>query len=225
MAPGGGGAGPSNRRAASGPVAALVNQLMSHGHLRQGLAVASFLLFLLVTPALANPANNFLSVPMDPYAYDYAKGCNAEMPRGMRKLRNWLEANVRGETWNIYRCDRLGNGWSVHAESRAIDWRLNVRNAREKRAADRLVEKLLARDNEGKNHALARRMGVQGIIWNCRSWWATDRGDDLSRYYQCQNGNNPGFTQAHKDHIHLEMHKVGARAETSFWRFPRLQSR
>jgi hypothetical protein len=198
---------------------------MGRRPLLTSVATASLLLLYLVTPASANPANNFLSIPMDPYVYDYAKGCKAEMPAGMRKLRNWLEGNVRGGVWSIYRCERLGSGWSVHAESRAIDWRLNVRIAREKRAADRLVGMLLARDDEGKNHALARRMGIQGIIWNCRSWWASDRGDGLSRYTQCQNGNDPGFTQAHKDHIHLELNKSGARGGTSFWRFPSLQSR
>jgi hypothetical protein len=35
-----------------------------------------------------------------------------------------------------------------------------------------LIDILLSTDVAGNAHALARRMGIQEIIWNCRSWWS-----------------------------------------------------
>ena len=58
----------------------------------------------------------------------------------MKALQNWLEHNVRGETWGIYRCEngsRRGN-YSLHSEGRAIDWHLDAGVAKENRAAQPL---------------------------------------------------------------------------------------
>ena len=102
----------------------------------------------------------------------------------MQALQKWLEKNVRGESWGIMRCERLGgSSFSLHAEGRAIDWHLDARRSKDRRAAMRLIRTLLAGDRNGEPAALARRMGVQGLIFNCKSWWSGQ--DGLGKYSYC----------------------------------------
>ena len=69
----------------------------------------------------------------------------------------------------------------------------------------RLIRTLLATDRKGNPRALARRMGVQGLIFDCRAWWAgMERMDE---YSYCYRGNG-------------EANWKGAREQTSFWRSP-----
>ena len=63
-------------------------------------------------------------------------------------------------------------------------------------------------------------MGIQEIIWNCRSWWSG--ADAMSKYSACftERGKprqNVNYTTAHKDHIHIGLSWAGARKRTSFW--------
>ena len=81
-----------------------------------------------------------------------------------------------------------------------------------------LIGALLAADQNGNEHALARRMGVQGIIFDCKSWWSGM--DDMGTYSACQGNKNPDPTTAHRDHVHLELNWDGARKQTSFWGSP-----
>jgi hypothetical protein len=80
---------------------------------------------------------------------------------------------------------------------------------------------LLAPDRDGNEHALARRMGIQEIIWNCRSWWSGSEG--MGPYSVCDDGKgrrkkHVDETLAHRNHVHLGMSLDGARMRTSFWR-------
>jgi hypothetical protein len=85
----------------------------------------------------------------------------------------WLERNAGGVSWGIMRCEKWGKGRaSLHAEGRAVDWHLDSARPADRREARRLIDLLLATDAAGNPHALARRMGIQEIIWNCRSWWS-----------------------------------------------------
>jgi hypothetical protein len=168
-----------------------------------------------------NPANGLVKVPIDDYAYDHAKGCRKHPMRGTVALQRWLETNAAGVSWGIMRCSKLGAGnYSLHAEGRALDWHLDARSAADRRAADRLIELLLAPDRAGSTHALARRMGIQEIIWNCHSWWSGS--DGMGKYSQCfhENGRkkrNVNYTLGHKDHIHFGLSWRGARKRTTFW--------
>jgi hypothetical protein len=185
----------------------------------------------LAAPALAgglypNPANDpkLIDKPIDVEHYDDADGCRDRVPPGMKALQDWLEHNVRGESWGIMRCERLkSGGFSLHSEGRAIDWHLDAGIAKQRRAAQRLIRTLLATDHEGNEHALARRMGVQGLIFDCHSWWAGM--EEMGDYSYCfrRNGelrHNLDRTQAHRDHVHIELNWDGARKRTSFWRSP-----
>ena len=75
------------------------------------------------------------------------------------------------------------DNFSLHAESRAIDWRLDAGVKQERRAAMRLIRILTEADRAHNVNALARRMGVQGLIFDCKSWWAGM--EELGEYSYC----------------------------------------
>jgi hypothetical protein len=174
------------------------------------------LLILSVSTATAVAA-----LPIDDYAYDKARTCRKHPTPGALAMVKWLERNARGTFWGIMRCERWGrNSASLHAEGRAIDWHLDARNPADRRAGDRLIRTLLAPDRAGNPHALARRMGVQEIIWDCGYWGAGM--PDFRPYSVCFNKHGKArkhvdVTLAHRDHIHFGLSKAGAAAQTSFW--------
>jgi len=174
----------------------------------------------------SNPANDsrLLDKPIEDPRYDSAERCLDRPQKGTLALQSWLGKNIRGVSWGIMRCERWGpNSASLHAEGRAIDWHLDARNAGERRAAMKLIRTLIESDRNGQPSALARRMGVQGLIFDCQAWWSGQQG--LGRYSYCFQPNgekkdNLDPTQAHVDHIHIELNWPGARKRTSFWRSP-----
>src|SRR5215211_2745907 len=120
-------------------------------------------------PVRHNPADRLASQPIEDYQYDYAKRCRKHPTPGGLALVDWLEHNWRGISWGIVRCEKLSRAnYSLHAAGRAVDWHLDVHDPADRRAARRLILTLLATDKAGNLHALARRMGVQEIIWDCR---------------------------------------------------------
>jgi hypothetical protein len=183
-------------------------------------------LLLLAVPAAAlardNPADVLLHLPIEASRYDKATHCSSKARPGVVRLTAWLEENVRGEFWGSYRCEMWGKKEaSLHAENRAIDWHLDVTARADRRAAKRLIALLLAADAAGNPQALARRMGVEELIWECEYWAAGMT--DLIPYRVCLNrrgkeikGIDP--TVAHRDHVHIGMTRAGAAAKTSFWR-------
>ncbi len=90
----------------------------------------------------------------------------------------------------------------------------------DKAEAARLIALFLATDRAGTPHALARRMGVEEIIWDCSYWGAGMT--DFKPYSACENAHgeirrhvNP--TIAHRDHLHIGLSLAGAARRTSFW--------
>jgi hypothetical protein len=168
-----------------------------------------------------NPANRLLDQPIDDYAYDHAKKCRKHPMRGTVALQRWLQSNAAGTSWGIMRCSKLGGGhFSLHAEGRALDWHLDAGDRSQRRAANRLIKLLLAPDRHDNPHALARRMGIQEIIFNCRSWWSGSQGMGVYSVCEGKNGKikkNVNYTLAHKDHIHFGLSWRGARKRTTFW--------
>ena len=173
-------------------------------------------------PVRDNPADRLASAPIEGYRYDHARRCVKRPRGGALSLQRWLARHAAGESWGIMRCEKLGRGnYSLHAEGRAIDWRLDARKPAGRRAGDRLIRTLLAPDGAGNPHALARRMGVQEIIWDCRSWWAG--ADRPQRYAPCfskrgKRRRHVNATVAHLDHVHIGLNRMGAAKLTSFWR-------
>ena len=186
------------------------------------------ILLCLLAPAAAaafpatNPADALIDVPIEPSQYDPATRCASKTRPGMVKLQEWLEANVRGVFWGSYRCEVWGeHEASLHAENRAIDWHLDASSKPDRRAARKLIDLLLAPDSAGNAQALARRMGVEELIWDCEYWGAGM--SDFIPYRVCYSKKgrlkrNVNVTVAHRDHVHIGMTKAGAAAKTSFWR-------
>jgi len=173
-------------------------------------------------PVEGNPADRLLAIPIEDGYYDGARRCTPKASRpGMLALQRWLEANARGVFWGSYRCEKWGKGQaSLHAENRAIDWHLDVADSADERAAEKLIRLLLAPDAAGNQQALARRMGVEEIIWDCGYWGAGMT--QFSPYRPCYGKRGKlkrkvDKTIAHRDHVHIGMTKRGAAAQTSFW--------
>jgi hypothetical protein len=165
----------------------------------------------------ANPANKLLARGIDPMHYDPATHCTGKDTPGALALLAWLERNARGVSWGIYRCEMWAkHSASLHSEGRAIDW--HPASAADARA---LIRLLLAPDRAGNPVARARRMGIQGLIYDCQAWWGSPDGQ-LGDYSYCYGKNgkrkkNLDPTQAHMNHVHIELNKRGAAKKTTFW--------
>lgn len=199
------------------------------GRIRITLVLATIVAAAFASAALAslgpNPANDgaLVDKPIEGYRYDGATHCTNRVPSGTRALVRWLDRHTRGEFWGITRCEKFSAGnYSLHSEGRAIDWHMDARKPAMKRQAMNLIrERLLATDRRGNEDALARRMGVQGIIYDCKAWWSSPGGLGQYSYCYTENGKRKKHldpTAAHVDHIHIELNWAGAREHTSFWR-------
>ena len=172
-------------------------------------------------PVAGNPAERLLALPIEDAVYDPASRCTPRAKPGVVALQRWLEGNVRGVFWGSYRCEKWGKGEaSLHSENRAIDWHLDRSVRADARAAERLIRLLLAPDTAGNAHALARRMGVEELIWDCGYWSAGMT--QFSPYRPCHTKGGKlrkrvNATVAHRDHVHIGMTKAGAMGRTSFW--------
>ena len=168
-------------------------------------------------PIAGNPANHLAGLRIDDEVYDPATHCDPKLRTGVRAALRWLGRHSSGVSWGSYRCERWGRGSaSLHAENRAIDWHPGSRAD-----AAQLIDLLLAPDQAGNRHALARRMGVEELIWDCSYWSAG--GTDFGKYRYCygRSGKRRRHldpTAAHLDHVHIGFSRRGARGRTSFWR-------
>ncbi|MDO5628773.1 MAG: peptidoglycan-binding domain-containing protein [Mobilicoccus sp.] len=103
-----------------------------------------------------------------------------------------------------YGVSRFCNGTtSEHHEGRALDWMLDAANPEHAAVADAWLGWLTA--DQG---AMARRLGVQYVIWNRQMWraYAPERG------WVAYTGASP-----HTDHIHVSLTWDGAMGRTSYW--------
>jgi hypothetical protein len=168
-----------------------------------------------------NPADRLAAKPIEGFTYDSATHCKNQRNAGITKLAGWLADNTRGVFWGSYRCEKWGkHSASLHAENRAIDWHLDVSSKADRKAADKLIRLMLAPDKAGNPQALARRMGVEELIWDC-GYWGIGM-PEFKPYSVCYKPNGKkrkrfDRTAAHQDHIHIGMTKAGAKARTSFW--------
>ncbi|HKJ11435.1 MAG TPA: peptidoglycan-binding protein [Ornithinimicrobium sp.] len=113
-------------------------------------------------------------------------------------------ANLIGEHYNrpAYSTSRACiDQKSDHYDGRAIDWTLDAGNPADRRIGDAVVTWLT--DNDGE---MARRFGIQSIIWNAHSWRPGGGG------WQGYVGQS-----AHTDHVHFSFTWDGAMMRTSWW--------
>ena len=168
------------------------------------------------SPVKNNPADALAHLPLDEPRYDRATRCSRKTPSpGATALSRWLSRTTRGSSLGVVRCEVWGKrSASLHAEGRALDWHLEASRPADRAAARRLITLLLAPDRLGRPAALARRMGVQEIIFDCRAWFGG--AAVLKRYPACAR-KRVDRTTAHRDHVHLGLTKAGAAKRTSFW--------
>ncbi|HEX6878474.1 MAG TPA: hypothetical protein VF165_22645, partial [Nocardioidaceae bacterium] len=88
------------------------------------------------------------------------------------------------------------------------DWGVSVNSTRDRASVQALMRWLLKRDAFGNRYAMARRLGIQYMIWNRRIWGSYAAGSGWRKY----TGSNP-----HTDHVHFSLSWAGARKKTSFW--------
>jgi hypothetical protein len=168
-----------------------------------------------------NPADALVDVPIEDSIYDVATKCKKRNNPGIVAMTAWLGENARGVFWGSYRCEKWGKGSaSLHAENRAIDWHLDAAVTADRKDADKLFRLLLAPDKAGNPQALARRMGVEELIFDCGYWGAGMT--NFQPYSPCYTKKGKlrkkvDRTTAHRDHVHIGMTKAGAKGTTSFW--------
>ena len=116
-----------------------------------------------------------------------------------------------GRIMRIYGCTKVAGSpyWSLHAEGRAVDFRLDDRNPNERRIGDITFEWFL-RTVRGKPAVMARRWGVQEIIWRCAIWSVTG---GLHYYPPCRTSSDR--TIRHENHIHIGQNPFGAGGYTT----------
>jgi hypothetical protein len=173
------------------------------------------------TSVAHNPADALAEQPIENSTYDPATHCSSKRRPGMDALVSWLKGHAGGVFWGTYRCEKWGpKSASLHAENRAVDWHLDVDVPADRREAARLISLFLAPDRLGQPQALARRMGIEEIIWDCGYWGA---GMSQFRPYSvCLSRRGKlkkhvDKTLAHRDHLHIGLTKAGAAKKTSFW--------
>jgi peptidoglycan hydrolase-like protein with peptidoglycan-binding domain len=95
-----------------------------------------------------------------------------------------------------------------HGEGRALDWMNNAYTADGLALGNAITRWLAAPDAQGRPGAMARRFGINYIIWNRQMWRAYDPGRGWAPY----SGVSP-----HTDHIHISFTWDGAYQRTSWW--------
>ncbi|MBM6400975.1 peptidoglycan-binding domain-containing protein [Phycicoccus sonneratiae] len=129
--------------------------------------------------------------------------CLTENQVGPVAFAKLLDATYGKHVWGVLRkCDQ------EHGEGRALDWMLNANKASDLALGNAITRWLAAPDAQGRPGAMARRLGVNYLIWNRQQWkaWAPERG--WTKY----TGSSP-----HTDHIHISFTWDGAVKRTSWW--------
>ncbi|TWP52529.1 hypothetical protein FKR81_09405 [Lentzea tibetensis] len=160
-----------------------------------------------VGAAQAAPPTPDFGPSIDAYAqYDGQKNCEGSAKPGPIGVRDLLNATYGNHTSGI---SRNCNGTvSEHHEGRALDYHFNYFDGNDRAKAEDFLGWLLATDQYGNGHAMARRLGVMYVIWNNRIWEAYRPGSGWQPY----SGDSP-----HQDHVHISFSWPGALKQTSWW--------
>ena len=135
--------------------------------------------------------------------YQEGTRCLTENQPGAVAFAKLLNATYGTHTYGILRkCA------AEHGEGRALDWMIDSSKPENLALANALTRWLAAPDAQGRPGAMARRFGINYIIFNRQQWkaWAPERG--WTAYY----GVSP-----HTDHIHFSFNWDGAYKRTSWW--------
>jgi len=186
-------------------------------------ALACALLGTLVGPVVAEEPRAIVTssapylAPVEDYAgYQPQTACKRNPKPGVLLLADVLVA--RGGGYGPISRSCAGSGTSEHKESRAFDWLLDAEDPVDVALAQAFLDEVLAPDDTGEPHALARRMGIMYIIWNDRMWASYD-GFVEERYLSssCRTRRRCSTTLRHRDHMHISLTRRAARGVTSWY--------
>lgn len=152
--------------------------------------------------AVPAPPSKDLPATLDaapPWFYTYS--CDPNNKPGMVAFANLVSSHYDRPTWWGSRSCVAGDN-SQHYEGRAMDWPMDAYDAQDKAIGDAVAQWLTANNGE-----MARRFGVQSIIWNRYSWYLYKPG----AWYP-YTGASP-----HTDHLHISFSWDGAMGRTSWW--------
>jgi len=142
----------------------------------------------------------------EPAGYQSQSSCASGPLPGTARLRDLVLATYdRGYDGGTIRACASG-GTSEHKDGRAWDWMLDVKDKRDRATAADFLGWLTAPGPNGRDAAMARRLGVMYVIHNKMMWSSyTGQWKDYSGY------------SPHTDHIHISLSWNGARGNVSFW--------
>ncbi len=159
--------------------------------------------------AVPRPPHRY-TVKIEPLAaYKGQTSCSPWAKSGTSAFANMLlRTYPHSRSLGIVRACNVG-AKSEHKEGRAFDWGVSASSPRDRRSVQSLMTWLLKTDRFGNRYAMARRLGIQYMIWNRRIWGSYAASSGWRRY----TGANP-----HTDHVHFSLSWSGARKNSSFWR-------
>jgi hypothetical protein len=151
--------------------------------------------------------------------YVQQKACQPVVRPGTAKLAQLLATTYRNygaTSWaSGYPCGTDG-GRSEHYDGRAIDWMVDVHDAKQYTAARAAIAWLLATDAAGNTFAMARRLGVMYLIYDNRMWGAWDgRWEEYGNCSHLPARSSDNY--CHRTHMHISLSWDGAMARTSYW--------
>lgn len=139
---------------------------------------------------------------------DFQTDCDPTPKPCVEAFRDMVLEQYGGRSGGIYRDCDIG-GKSEHKEGRAWDW-----FPPDKATGDRLVGDMLATDASGRAFAMARRWGLQYLIWWRRMWRAYP-ADAPGWHDYTITGN---ATLEHRDHVHFTFSRAAAACNGDFAR-------
>ena len=153
------------------------------------------------TPPVALPAD----IDVAP-SYQQQNTCDPTAKPGVVDFAKMLNAHYGTRYYGISR--NCNSGITEHSEGRALDWMISAYDPQQKAIADAIVAWLSASDDKGNPGVMARRFGINYIIWNRKMWraYAPERG------WAAYTGSHP-----HDDHIHITFTWDGSYKRTSWW--------
>jgi len=153
------------------------------------------------TPSVTLPAD----IDVAP-SYQQQTTCDPTAKPGVTDFAKLLNQHYGTRSYGIGR--NCNSGVTEHSEGRALDWMISAYDPQQKAIADAIVEWLSASDDKGNPGVMARRFGINYIIWNRKMWraYAPERG------WATYTGSHP-----HDDHIHFTFTWDGAYKRTSWW--------
>jgi len=165
--------------------------------------IATLAMMLVASPATASDP--------DPYPPSVAvTSCSGFARPGVVEFRDMVLSRIGGGAGNIYSCRYIAGTttYSDHADGRAWDWMVSANDADDLAKANLVTDWLFNADENGKPHAMARRLGIRYIIWNRRIVEFSSESANWGPY---------GGTNPHTDHVHFSFAPTGANQQTSWF--------